>query len=155
MQPEPSVPEPKKEIVSDTVKLQDFGKRYAEAWSSQKPESVAAFFATNGSLKVNDDPPAEGREAITKVAQGFMTAFPDMAVSMDMMTMTDCGNEFHWTLTGTNTGPKGTGKKVRISGFEIWQMDSSDLIIQSIGSYNEKEYSRQLKYGVAEESSSQ
>jgi Bacterial regulatory proteins, luxR family len=26
--------------------------------------------------------------------------------------------EYHWTLVGTNTGPAGTGKTVRISGFE-------------------------------------
>ena len=26
--------------------------------------------------------------------------------------------EYHWTLTGTNTGPGGAGHAVRISGFE-------------------------------------
>ena len=59
----------------DKEELIDFGKKYSVAWCSQKPESVAAFFATTGSLKVNADSPAVGREAITKVAQGFMTAF--------------------------------------------------------------------------------
>ena len=39
--------------------LQNFGKKYAEAWCSQKPESVAAFFANDGSLKVNNDAPAD------------------------------------------------------------------------------------------------
>jgi len=60
----------------DKEQLTDFGKKYSEAWCSQKPESVAAFFATNGSFKINADSPAVGREAITKVAQGFKTAFP-------------------------------------------------------------------------------
>jgi hypothetical protein len=59
----------------DKEQLTVFGKKYSEAWCSQKPESVAAFFATNGSLKVNADSPAVGREAIAKVAQSFMTAF--------------------------------------------------------------------------------
>ncbi len=31
-----------------------FAKRYAKAWCSQNPESVAAFFAESGSLSVND-----------------------------------------------------------------------------------------------------
>jgi hypothetical protein len=36
--------------------ITDFAKRYAEAWCSQNPQSVAAFFAENGSLTVNDGP---------------------------------------------------------------------------------------------------
>jgi len=63
--------------------LDDFAKRYAKAWCSQSPESVASFFAEGGSLSVNDDTPAVGRAAITEVARGFMTAFPDMVVTMD------------------------------------------------------------------------
>jgi predicted ester cyclase len=122
-----------------------FGKNYAEAWCSQKPGSVAAFFANNGSLTVNNDSPAIGRVAIAKVAEGFMTAFPDMMVTMDSLTTTSDGLEFHWTLTGTNSGPNGTGKKVRISGFELWKIDNDGLIYESKGSFDADEYNRQLK----------
>jgi hypothetical protein len=31
--------------------------------------------------------------------------------------------EYHWTFTGTNTGPGGTGMAVRVSGFEEWTID--------------------------------
>ena len=58
--------------------LTEFAQRYAEAWCSQDPERVAAFFAENGSLKVNDDTPAIGRAAITEIARGFMRDFPDI-----------------------------------------------------------------------------
>jgi predicted ester cyclase len=132
----------------DKEQLTNFGKKYAEAWCSQKPESVAAFFSTNGSLKVNADLPAVGREAITKVAQGFMTAFPDMIVAMDSLITKPDGTAFHWTLTGTNAGPGGTGKKVKISGFELWHFDKDGLIQESIGSFDADEYNRQLKEGV-------
>ena len=128
----------------DNEQLTNFGKRYSDAWSSQKPESVAAFFAANGSLKVNADSPAVGREAITKVAQGFMTAFPDMIVSMDSLITKPGGTEFHWTLTGTNSGQGGTGKNVKISGFEFWHFDKDGLIQESIGSFDADEYNRQL-----------
>jgi hypothetical protein len=37
------------------TELIEFAKRYAKAWCSQNPESVAAFYAENGSLSVNDD----------------------------------------------------------------------------------------------------
>jgi len=132
----------------DNDKLTDFGKKYSAAWSSQKPESVAAFFADNGSLKVNTDSPAVGREAISKVAQSFMTAFPDMVVAMDSLITNPNGTEFHWTLTGTNSGPGGTGNKVRVSGFEVWTFNENGLIEKSIGSFDADEYSKQLNEGV-------
>jgi hypothetical protein len=48
-----------------------------------------------------------------------------------------------WTLTGTNTGPGGTGKRVRISGYELWKVDDDGLIAESKGNFNSAEYERQ------------
>jgi uncharacterized protein (TIGR02246 family) len=132
----------------NTNNIEEFGQQYAEAWCSQNPVSVAAFFASNGSLTVNNATPAIGREAIAKSAEGFMTAFPDIVVTMDSLVTTPRGTEFHWTLTGTNTGPNGTGKKVRISGMEVWQFDQDGLVLNSDGSFDTAEYSQQLKEGV-------
>lgn len=56
-----------------------------------------------------------GRTAITAAAQDFMTAFPDMVVTMDGISLQGEHAVYRWTLTGTNTGPGGTGKAVRIS----------------------------------------
>jgi predicted ester cyclase len=134
--------------MNDLAELTRFAKRYAEAWCSQDPESVAAFFAENGSLKVNDGPPAVGRAAITGEARGFMTTFPDMVVTMNKVSRDPDGTKFHWTLTGTNTGPGGTGKRVRISGYELWQFDNAALIDNSKGHFDNAEYERQLKHGV-------
>src|SRR5664279_2180640 len=69
------------EIALETKKMESFGDRYAKAWSSQQPDHVAAYFSTTGSLKVNDGQPAVGRDAIAKIAEGFMKAFPDMVVT--------------------------------------------------------------------------
>lgn len=140
--------ETKKENNMETNHLLGFGEKYAKAWCSQQPDSVAAFFAEDGSLTINNGTPAVGRAAIAKSAEGFMTAFPDMIVSMDSMPTTSKGTEFHWTLTGTNTGPNGTGNKVKISGVEIWKFDSDGLIKESMGSFDADEYNRQLKEGV-------
>ena len=128
--------------------LTSFARRYAKAWCSQNPESVAAFFAENGSLSVNDGPPAVGRAAIAEVAQGFMSTFPDLIVTMDDVSRNPDGTKFHWTLIGTNTGPGGTGKRVRISGYELWQFDNAGLIENSKGHFDSAEYERQLKDGV-------
>jgi len=134
--------------MNDLRKLTTFAKRYAEAWCSQNPDSVATFFAPHGSLSVNDGPPAVGRAAIAQAAQGFMRTFPDMVVTMDDVSRDSDGMVFHWTLTGTNTGPGGTGKRVRISGYELWQFDNAGLIENSKGHFDSAEYERQLKEGV-------
>jgi steroid delta-isomerase-like uncharacterized protein len=129
-------------------KLKEFANRYAKAWCSQNPESVAAFFAERGSLGINNGPPAVGRAAIAREAQAFMTAFPDMVVTKDKVMHDEEGTKFHWTLTGTNTGPGGTGKRVRISGYELWKIDNDGLIAESKGHFDSAEYERQLKHGV-------
>ena len=134
--------------MNDLGELTKFATRYAEAWCSQIPESVAAFFAENGSLSINDGPPAVGRAAIAEVAQGFMRDLPDIIVTMDDVTHDSDGTKFHWTLTGTNAGPGGTGKRLRISGYELWKTDEDGLIGDSKGHFDNAEYERQLKYGV-------
>ena len=128
--------------------LNDFASCYAKAWCSQNPESVAAFFAENGSLSVNDGSPAVGRAAIAKEAQAFMTTFPDMVVKFDKLEPVADGTKFHWTLIGRNTGPGGTGKHVRISGYELWKIDNDGLIGESKGHFDSAEYEHQLKHGV-------
>jgi predicted ester cyclase len=77
-----------------------------------------------------------------------MTTFPDMIVTMDKVAHDEEGTKFHWTLTGTNTGPGGTGKRVRISGYELWKIDSDGLIAESKGHFDAAEYERQLREGV-------
>ena len=129
----------------DPGRLRDFARRYTAAWCSQDAASVAAFFSPNGSLRVNDAAPAVGREAITAVAQGFMTAFPDMQVLMDDLTVQGEKAVYRWTLVGTNTGPGGTGRRVRISGFEEWRIGADALIAESLGHFDSDEYQRQLE----------
>ena len=128
----------------DSAKLQAFGARYTAAWCSQNAASVAAFFAESGSLTINDGAPSVGRTAITGAAQSFMTAFPDMVVTMDGVGLDGGRVLYRWTLTGTNTGPGGTGKQVRISGYEDWTFGSDGLIAESKGHFDEAEYHRQL-----------
>jgi|SRR4030095_5569018 uncharacterized protein (TIGR02246 family) len=133
---------------NDFAEITGFAKRYAEAWRSQNPENVATFFAENGSLRVNEGPPAVGRAAIAEVARGFMRALPDMIVTMDDVTHASDGTKFHWTLTGTNTGPGGTGKRLRISGHELWKIDEDGFIAESRGHFDSAEYERQLRLGI-------
>jgi steroid delta-isomerase-like uncharacterized protein len=128
----------------DVDRLRRFAEAYTAAWCSQDAARVASFYAEDGSLSVNDAAPAVGRAAITEVAQGFMTAFPDLQVSLDELCQEEDGIVYHWTLTGTNTGPGGTGRAVRISGREVWQIGADGLIAESRGSFDAVDYERQL-----------
>lgn len=130
------------------AKVRAFATDYTAAWCSQHASRVADHFAQNGSLKINDGAASVGRAAITQAAEGFMTAFPDMVVAMDSLRVNGNHAVYHWTLTGTNTGPNGTGKAVRISGFEEWTLGPDGLILQSLGHFDEAEYKQQLEHGV-------
>jgi len=134
--------------MNDRAELDKFAQRYAKAWCSQNPESVAAFFAERGSISINNGPPAVGRTAIAREAQAFMTTFPDMIVTFDKLEPRGDRAAFHWTLTGTNTGPGGNGNRVRISGYELWNFDNDGLIGDSLGHFDAAEYERQLKHGI-------
>ena len=128
--------------------LKAFAVRYARAWCSQDPGSVAAFFSEQGSLSVNGASPAIGRSAIADVAREFMAAFPDLTVILDEVEFGDLESIFRWTLTGANTGPGSSGKRVQISGFEEWRFGADGLIAQSKGHFDAADYARQLREGA-------
>lgn len=121
--------------------LREFAQRYADAWCSHDPEKIAAFYARDASISVNGAPPVP----IVEVARGFMRDFPDMVVTFDKLEPRGDRTAFHWTFTGTNTGPGGAGIKVRISGYELWKIDNDGLIAQSEGNFDATDYERQLK----------
>jgi len=137
----------KKELTEEqkNYDLEIFARGYAQAWCSQRPNFVSSFFAEDGELTVNNGEPAKGTLGITNVAKGFMEAFPDMIVSLDSLKTKSNKTQFYWTLTGTNNGLKGTGNKVKISGFEEWILNDKGLIQKSIGSFDENEYKRQIE----------
>jgi uncharacterized protein (TIGR02246 family) len=129
----------------DAVALRYFAARYTAAWCSQNAASVAAFFSEGGSLTINDGVPSSGRSAITAAAQSFMSTFPDMVVTMDDVSIDGGRAVYRWTLTGTNTGPGGSGNHVRISGYEEWTLGTDGLIADSTGHFDEADYQRQLR----------
>jgi hypothetical protein len=136
------------DVSLDMTELEEFATRYAAAWSGQDPVAFAAFYAENGSLRINDGEPSIGQDAVTETARSFMAAFPDMVVRLVELRRTDECIEFHWHWTGTNTGPGGTGNAVDLQGYEQWTLDENGLILESLGHLDEAEYQRQLNGGL-------
>lgn len=131
------------------MSLEELARSYTAAWCSGDPAQVAEHYAPGGSLAINGGEPAVGRAALTEVARSFMTAFPDMQVLMDELVSHGGDRaDYHWTLVGTNTGPGGTGNRVRISGYEEWTIGGGGLIAASQGHYDQTEYDRQLAEDV-------
>jgi predicted ester cyclase len=129
---------------SDYEKMLEFGEKYTAAWNSKKPEKMASFYAEDGSLTVNKGTPAIGREQLAATANSYMEAFPDLKLTMDSLVADADTYRYHWTFSGTNTGPEGTGNKVIFSGFERWTMNNEGLVQKSIGTYDAEDYNRQL-----------
>jgi len=125
-------------------RLVDFATRYTSAWCSHSASNVAAFYSESGSLTINDGTPAVGRRAVADAAQGFITAYPDLVVKFDRLEPKGDRVLYHWTFSGTNTGPDGTGNQVRISGYEEWQIGPDQLIVDSKGNYDAREWDRQV-----------
>ncbi len=135
-------------MASDLEQLRVFAMDYTAAWCSMDPAEVAAHFSPNGSLAINGGEPAVGRDALTVVAASFYESLPDMQVYFRDLVVDGDRIEYHWTFTGTNTGPGGTGNAVRVEGFEAWRIGDDGLIAASVGSYDADEYARQLAAGV-------
>jgi nuclear transport factor 2 (NTF2) superfamily protein len=131
-------------MAHDQARVRDFARSYTEAWLSHDPARVAEHYRPGGTIAINGGEPTE----ITEVAHSFISAFPDIEVFMDDVVSRDDVVEYHWTFTGTNTGPGGTGKWVRISGFEEWTFGDDGLVAESRGHFDQAEYDRQLQHGA-------
>jgi nuclear transport factor 2 (NTF2) superfamily protein len=128
----------------DQARVRDFARSYTNAWCSHDPARVAAHYVPGGTIAINGGEATE----VTEVARSFISAFPDIEVFMDDLVFKDETVEYHWTFTGTNTGPSGTGNSIRISGFEEWRFGDDGLVVESQGRYDQDDYDRQLEHGA-------
>ena len=131
-------------MAHDEARIREFARSYTDAWCSHDPTRVADHFVEGGTIAINGGDHTE----ITEVARSFIDAFPDIQVFMDDVVINDETVEYHWTFTGTNTGPGGSGKVVRITGFEQWIIGDDGLVVESRGNYDQDEYDRQVEHGA-------
>ena len=123
--------------------LSEFARRYTEAWCSGDPSRVADHYSSKGrSRSMMDTVPWP--ECDHRSRAGFMVGFPDLRVETDELRVDGVHPEYHWTLTGTKTGRPGTGRSVRISGYEQWTISDDGLIAASLGRYDQADWDRQV-----------
>ena len=100
----------------DPADIRKMAEGYTQAWCRRSSEAVASFFEENATSIINAGTPTIGRPAIADAMGAFFNDFPDLVLRMD--DLRSGGNQaiFLLTLEGTNSGPGGTGKFVRIVG---------------------------------------
>src|SRR5215472_10696655 len=107
-----------------------FATDYTAAWNTGAPEEVAAFYAADGAILINNGEPWNGRARIRDMAAGFFADVPDLFLTCDLVRCAGDHVVYLWTFKGTHAG---TGNPLRISGWEEWDIDADGRIASSRG----------------------
>lgn len=92
-------------------------------------------------------PARRGTPRHHRVCPRIYANIPDLCVTLDDLLIEDGQVVYHWTLTGTNTAPGGTRRRVHIGGFEKWTLGADNLIVRSLGHFDGHSYAHQLQHG--------
>ncbi len=132
----------------DPADIRKVAEDYTAAWCARSAGEVASFFSEDAHSIINDGEPSIGRAVIAEAMGAFFADFPDLVLTMDDIR---CGGNkaiFLWTLEGTNDGPGGTGKAVRIGGWQNWRLNDDLKIVHADGGFDAVEYDRQIREGA-------
>ena len=127
------------------MSIESFARDYAAAWSSGDAAAVASFFAPGGTIVINRGDPIVGRAAVAEMAAGFYAEFPDLVVHLDHFRIAGSHVMFGWTLEGTHSE---TGKRVKVPGWEEWELDGDLKVATSRGWFDAADYDRQVTEGL-------
>ncbi|MFY2824976.1 nuclear transport factor 2 family protein [Ruegeria sp. MALMAid1280] len=122
-------------------RLNNLARDYAIAWSSGDPNAVADFFARDGQISINRDEPMVGRAAVTDVARGFFSDFPDLELRCDMLRWAGAHAIFVWTLEGHHAK---TGNLVVTRGWAEWELTPDHKIQSSSEWFDADDHQRQI-----------
>lgn len=113
---------------------------YTAAWNTGRPEAVAGFFAETGGIVINRGPVWQGREGVAAMAAGFYADVPDLTLVCDGVKLAGSHMLYLWTFTGTHAG---TGRALRITGWEEWELGEDLKVTASRGWFDPEEWARQ------------
>ena len=113
---------------------------YTSAWNTGKPKNVASFFAESGGIVINRGPLWQGRAGVAAMAAGFYADVPDLTLVCDGVKLAGSHMLYLWTFTGTHAG---TGRALRITGWEEWELGEDLKVTASRGWFDPEEWARQ------------
>jgi uncharacterized protein (TIGR02246 family) len=121
-------------------RLKRIADAYTAAWNSGSADTVADFFAPDGAIVINRGKPWKGRAGVAQMAAGFFADVPDLNLVCDGLRVADDHVAYLWTFTGTHAG---SGKPLRVVGWEEWDMDAELRVKSSRGWFDADDYARQ------------
>ena len=121
-------------------KVKQVAEAYTAAWNSGSAEAVAEFYAKDGRIVINRGEPWEGRTRVAEMAAGFFADVPDLKLVCDDLRCAGDHVVYLWTFTGTHSGTK---NRLRVVGWEEWDLDADYKVKASRGWYDADEYQRQ------------
>jgi uncharacterized protein (TIGR02246 family) len=113
---------------------------YTAAWNTGSADAVAAFYAEDGEIVINRGVPWKGRAAVAQMAAGFFADVPDLTLECDGIRVAGDHVAYLWTFTGTHAA---TGNRLRVSGWEEWDLDNNRKVKTSRGWFDADDYARQ------------
>jgi len=114
---------------------------YTAAWNTGQPAAVAAFFAETGGIVINRGTPWQGRAGVAAMAAGFFADVPDLTLVCDGTKLAGTHMLYLWTFTGTHAG---TGNRLKITGWEEWELGPDLKVTASRGWFDPEEWARQV-----------
>ncbi|MEP5937277.1 MAG: SgcJ/EcaC family oxidoreductase [Erythrobacter sp.] len=121
-------------------KTEELAADYTAAWNSGSADTVASLYASDGKIIINRGDPWNGRGGVAEMAAGFFADIPDLALVCDSVRVAGDHAVYLWTFTGTHAS---TGKPVRVSGWEEWDINDDGEIQSSFGWFDSDDYARQ------------
>jgi len=104
--------------------MKALAERSLEIWNEGNLDLIDELIAPNcirHEVDISED--LVGTEAYKEYVTSMRTTYPDFNVMMDELIIKDDKIIMRWTLTGTNTGPRGelppTGNKIKVSGINV------------------------------------
>lgn len=105
----------------------DIAAACTAAWNTGSTQAVAAFYAPDGGIVINNGTPWVNREGVAQMAAGFFADVPNLLLTCDAVRVAGDHIAYFWTFTGTHSG---SGNPLNIVGWKEWDMNA-DLKVQS------------------------
>lgn len=119
-------------------------------WNNQDTTLLTGISVENFVRHLNGIQIAVSKREMQAHMNVFFTAFPDLKLTLDTLTIDNNRVFLEWTSKGTNTGVYGevapTGKKIKMNGFSHLYFTDEGVLSREDVYYNELDFLQQLGY---------
>lgn len=128
-------------MTPDVATARKLAEAHCAAWTALTADVVAERYSVSSIFAMNRGEPMTTRAEIAAMANGFMADFPDLVLTCDNVLVADHHMIYAWTFEGHH---RATGRPVRFSGWEEWDLDDHLEVVKSLGWYDLDDYNRQI-----------